>query len=141
MKNNLPLALAAGAITSLASAAVWAAVTVVTNYQIGWMAIGVGFLVGIAVRKFGAGETALFRVIGAGMALLGCVLGNLFSGIAFIAKEEQVEIGDALLNFDYSYSFELLGAMFSPMDLLFYGLALYQAFKLSAVEPVESPVA
>lgn len=138
MKNNLPLALAAGVVGSLASAAVWAAVTVATSYQIGWMAIGVGFLVGIAVRKFGQGETALFRVVGAGLALVGCLLGNLFSGIGFIAAEEQIPVGDALLNFDYAYSAELLGAMFSPMDLLFYALALYQAFKLSAVEPAEA---
>ncbi|MFH1496448.1 MAG: hypothetical protein ABII82_01365 [Verrucomicrobiota bacterium] len=138
MKNNLPMALAAGAVASLASAAVWAAVTVVTNYQIGWMAIGVGFLVGLAVRKFGQGETVLFRVVGAGLALVGCLLGNLFSGIGFIAAEEAMPIGEALLNFDYGYSAELLGAMFSPMDLLFYGLALYQAFKLSAAEPEEA---
>jgi hypothetical protein len=41
---NLLMGLIGGGIAMLASAIVWGAVTYFTEYQIGWMAIGVGFL-------------------------------------------------------------------------------------------------
>jgi len=54
-EQNLVLAALAGGVAALLGACIWAAVTVTTNYQIGWMAVGVGFLVGYAVRSFGKG--------------------------------------------------------------------------------------
>ena len=44
-----------GLVASVVGAAVWAVVTIATEYQIGFMAIGVGYLVGIAVRIGGKG--------------------------------------------------------------------------------------
>lgn len=54
-RQNLPAAIAAGVVAALIAAAVWATITVVTQFQIGWMAVGAGFLVGHAVRHFGRG--------------------------------------------------------------------------------------
>ena len=54
------------------------------------MAIGVGFLVGIAVKFFGKGKTPIYGIIGAAFALLGCAIGNLLFYSGFIAKEEGV---------------------------------------------------
>jgi len=50
-----------------------------------------------------------------------------------------VEIGffDALMSFDFSATFDLLGAMFSPIDLLFYGIAIWEGFKFAPVAGVE----
>lgn len=129
MKSNLFLAIAGGLLAALVGAAIWAVVTVSTEYQIGWMAVGVGALVGFAVRTLGKGSTPVYGVIGAVCALLGCVLGNLYSGIGFIAESEGISYMDAVLNFDYGYSFDVLQAMASPMDLLFYGIAVYEGFK------------
>ncbi len=61
------------------------------------------------------------------------MLGNLLSGIGFIANEGGVDYLTALSQFDYSASFELLSAMFSPTDLLFYAIAVYEGFKLSTL--------
>ena len=47
--QNLSVAVLAGAVAALVGAAVWAAITVATNWQIGFMAIGIGFLVGFYV--------------------------------------------------------------------------------------------
>lgn len=43
-------ALIAGGIGGLIGAAIWAGISYVTNYEIGWLAWGVGFLVGLGVR-------------------------------------------------------------------------------------------
>jgi hypothetical protein len=42
-EQNLVLAALAGGVAALLGACIWAAVTVTTNYQIGWMAVGVVF--------------------------------------------------------------------------------------------------
>ena len=133
MKNNIALAVVGGAVSALIGAAIWAVVTVSTGYQIGWMAVGVGFLVGMAVRFLGQGQTQAFGIVGAAFALLGCVMGNVLSGIGFIAQEYEMGYMEALANFNFGATFDLLAAMFSPMDLLFYAIAVYEGFKFGII--------
>jgi hypothetical protein len=130
-EQNLLGGVVAGAVAALVGAAIWAAVTVVTEFQIGWMAVGVGFLVGFAVRIAGKGIDRSFAVAGALLALLGCVLGNLFAICQVIATNEQMGFFDVLVRLDATVAFELMKATFHPMDVLFYGIAVYEGFKLS----------
>jgi len=129
MNGNLPLAVLAGLVASFVGAGLWAAITVATGYQIGFMAIGVGFLVGIAVKMAGQGEGVLFGLIGASFALFGCLLGNFFTVISILAGEEGTGFFSMLMNFNYLATPDLMIATFSPMDLLFYGIAVYEGFK------------
>ena len=73
------LALIGGLAASVLGAILWAAVTVTAKFQIGFMAVGMGVLVGFTVRYLGQGGTAAFGVLGAAVSLFGCLLGNLFS--------------------------------------------------------------
>jgi hypothetical protein len=36
-----------------------------------------------------------------------------------------------LLNFNYAMTFELMKEMFTPMDLLFYAIAIFEGYKFS----------
>ncbi|MEE9230157.1 MAG: hypothetical protein V3U86_05575, partial [Acidobacteriota bacterium] len=63
--QNLVAGVLAGAAGAVAGAGLWAAVTVFTGFQIGWMAVGVGFLVGYLVRLAGKGIDKSFGVAGA----------------------------------------------------------------------------
>lgn len=130
-EQSLGLGIAAGAVASLAGAAAWAAVTVATGWQIGFMAIGVGLLVGYAVRLAGKGVTAPFGVAGAALALLGCALGNLLAVTAMVAQHQGVAFLDALSQLTPQLARELMVASFQPMDLLFYGTGLYEGYRLS----------
>lgn len=130
-EQNFVLGALAGAAAAAAGAAAWAAITVLTGYQIGFMAIGVGFLVGLAVRTAGKGVSAPFGVVGAVLALLGCGAGNLLAITALVAGHEGVAFADALRQLDVALARELLVAGFSPMDLLFYGIAVYEGYRLS----------
>lgn len=121
----------AGLVSSLIGAAVWAGVTVLTNYHIGWIAVGVGALVGFAVRLGGKGIDNTFGVIGAIFAMLGCALGNLLAICGILAKQEEVPFMEVVAGLDPSIIGELMVATFSPMDLLFYGIALYEGYKLA----------
>ena len=127
-------ALLAGAVAAAIGAAVWGAITAFTGYQIGYMAIGVGFLVGIAVRMFGRGRQITFGLVGAIFAGLGCAAGNLFAGCIMLAKAQEIGIGEMLSLLDLDLASEIMGLMFSPMDLLFYGFAIWTGFKLSVIE-------
>src|SRR5262245_53211570 len=78
----------AGLAAAIIGAIIWAIVTVTTKYQIGFMALGVGALVGFALRIGNGGK--LFGILGAFLALFGCILGNYFSLIGFASAEAHV---------------------------------------------------
>lgn len=138
-EQNLFLGTMAGAAAAAVGAALWAGITVVTHYQIGWVAIGVGYLVGVANRKLGKGIDRIFGVVGAGLAMLGCLLGNLLAVCGAIARQEHMPILEVLSRLNPTIIKGLMIETFNPMDLLFYGIAVYEAYKLSfmTVSPEE----
>ena len=121
----------AGFATSLLGAAIWAVITVTTGYQIGFMAVGVGLLVGLTVRALGKGIDTIFGIAGAVLALFGCLLGNLLAVVGLVAKHQGVPFFDALSALEATTIPGLMGSTFSPVDLLFYGIAVYEGYKLS----------
>jgi hypothetical protein len=123
--------LLAGGAAALVGAGVWALVTVLTGYQIGFMAIGIGFLVGLAVQFAGKGINKIFGVMGAALALFGCLLGNYFTVVHFVGEAEGLGFFDTLNRISPAAIPELMAITFSPMDLVFYGIAVYEGFKLS----------
>lgn len=130
-EQNLLLGIIAGLVAALIGAAIWAAITFIADLQIGWMAIGLGFLVGWAIQYFGKGVDRVFGFLGGGLALLACLAGNLFMLAAFIAQEESAAFIDVLafMILNPAADLELLVATFSPIDLLFYALAAYYGYK------------
>lgn len=132
-EQNLMLGVIGAAVAAVVGAAIWAAVTVMTEFQIGWMAVGVGFLVGFAVRKLGKGMTSVFGYVGAIGALGGCLLGNVLSVCGFAATANSVPFLSVAVDVLSSPSIvvELLKATFSPMDVVFYGIAVYEGYRFS----------
>ena len=133
----MPLAVLGGLAAALIGAAIWAVVTVTTKMQIGFMAIGVGLLVGYAVRLLGKGSTPAYSIVGAVLALLGCVLGNLLSACAFLADARAVSLASELSSVakDFGLATSLMQASFDGMDLVFYGIAAYEGFKFARLAP------
>ena len=129
--NSLPMALLAGGAAAVVGAALWATITVVTNMQIGWMAIGIGFLVGYAVRRFGKGSEPTFQVLGAVLSLLGCLAGNLLMVCVVASRQENIPLLTILTHLHPSVIVDLMVETFSPMDLVFYAIAVYEGFRFS----------
>jgi hypothetical protein len=122
-----------GFISAIVGAMIWATVTVVTRYQIGWMAVGVGFLVGLGVRKYGKGLSPMYGVIGAVLSFFGCLLGNVLTLGGWIAQQKGLPLINtelALLSNPIGLG-HLLAQTFEPMDALFYGIAVYEGYKFS----------
>jgi len=121
----------AGLAASAVGAAAWAAITIVSGVQIGLIAIGIGFLVGSAVRAVGKGVDPIFGYIGAALALLGCMVGNLGAMIGVAAENQGIPFLDLASQLTFNDLTRILVASFSPMDLLFYGIAIYEGYRLS----------
>jgi len=119
--DSLPMALLAGLVAAAVGAAAWALVTVLTQMQIGWMAVGIGFLVGLAVRKFGKGSAPSFQVLGAVLSLVGCLAGNLLAVCIFAGRSEDVPLMTILAGLTPS-------------------LAVYEGYKFARVPDAPSPV-
>ena len=77
--GNLVLAGVAGLAAALVGAVLWALLASATHVKIGYAAIGVGYLVGFAMRAAGKGHSPVYGYVGAVLALLGCVVGDLLS--------------------------------------------------------------
>ena len=131
--QNLGLGIIGGAIGALVGAALWAIVTGITNFQIGFMAVGVGFLTGYGVRKFGQGVDKSFGFVGAVLSLIGCLLGNLMVICIAGSKELGMGVFELLGHITPSIYVDLLKETFSPIDLIFYAIAVYEGFKFSIV--------
>lgn len=104
-----------------------------TGYQIGWMAVGVGFLVGFAVRFGGRGWSKGYGFLGGALALLGCLLGNALTIVGYASKELDVGLFQVFNTIDVSLVPSLMAQTFDAMDLLFYGIATYMGYKYSVV--------
>jgi hypothetical protein len=128
---NLLLGGLAGFGAAVLGAVLWAVITVGTHYQIGSMAIGVGWLVGVTVRYFGKGATPGFGALAAGLTLLSCLAGNVFAICLVASRQETYMLVNPLASLPPVLVVKLLQMTFSPIDLLFYGLAVYESFKLS----------
>jgi len=129
--SNMPLAIVAGVVAALIGAALWAVITVTTGYQIGFMAIGVGFLVGLSVGRLGKGTTPAYGILGAALSLAGCVVGNVLAITGFIAQNESQPFFVVLSQLNIPAIPSILIETFSPIDLVFYAIAVYEGYKLS----------
>ena len=129
--GNLKLGVAAAVAAGIVGAIIWAAITAATHYQIGFMAIGLGFMVGFAMRFAGRGDTAVYGVCGAIIALAGCALGNLLAVCIMGANEAQIPVMEVFRGMTPRLAVDLMKAGFSPMDLVFYAIAGYEGFKFS----------
>lgn len=134
-QSNLALAIVGGAVAALIGAAAWAAITITSGYQIGFMAIGVGFLVGFAVRQLGKGSTPAFGAVGALLSLAGCVVGNILAITGLIARASGQPLLTAMSEISVPAIPAMLIGTFSAIDVLFYAIAVYEGYKLSLLAP------
>lgn len=130
-EQDYPKALITGLLVGIAGGLLWAAITVATESQIGYMAIAIGAGVGLTMRYIGKGIDQIFGITGAIIAILSCLLGNFFSMIGFAANQEGLGYLEVFSMIDYSIVPSLMVETFSPMDIFFYAIAAYEGYKFS----------
>ncbi|MEW7278465.1 hypothetical protein ABW636_07705 [Aquimarina sp. 2201CG1-2-11] len=131
LEQNYPFGLISGIITGIIGAILWGVISLATGYQIGYMALAIGAAVGLSIRFTGKGVDQIFGISGAVISILSCLLGNFFSIIGYLAHQENLGYLETLVLFDYSLLPAILQETFNFMDLLFYGIAGAQGYKLA----------
>jgi hypothetical protein len=131
--ENLPLGFMAGLLAAGVGAGLWALITIVVGFQIGWMAVGVGFLVGWAVRMAGKGRHSAFGIMGAFLALGGCAVGNLLAIIMIAARQYNLPPLAVFGRLTPDVVLSLMAASFRPMHVIFYFVAILEGYRFSIV--------
>jgi hypothetical protein len=119
----------------------WAWIVFLSNYEIGYMAIGLGLLSGYFVLLFSSKQKGLlFQIIAVSSSVLGIIVSKYYIFYHFfrqnVAAEYGLEVGNSisLISLDTIKIFiENLGILFSGYDILWVFLAI-----MSAIEIVKS---
>ena len=143
--SSLLPAVAAGLVAAIVGGIAWGLIVKISDYEVGIVAWGIGFIVGTAIVLATRGAKGRpLQVIAVVSALLGILLGKYLS-YAFIVQEDAdaagIDIG--LLSGDmFSFFREDLDAVFGLFDLLWAGLAVFTAWRIPQVdEPQPAPAA
>ncbi|NIP78521.1 MAG: hypothetical protein GWM90_04690 [Gemmatimonadetes bacterium] len=96
--DRAPLALAAGLVAALLGGLAWAAIVLFTQYEIGWVAWGIGALVGVAMARTTQVRSGRLALAAAVLAFLGLMAGKAFvvGGSAGSIAEELASNPDYL---------------------------------------------
>jgi hypothetical protein len=144
-------AVAGGLLAAIVGGAVWGLIVILTDYEVGFVAWGIGFLAGFMVVRFAGGRKGVpLQAIAIVSSLVGIVLGKYIAYVYFIkeAVREQVseEAADSIGYFDTEVmrAFrEDFSNVFSGYDLLWAGLAIFTAWRMarpSGIRPRKSPI-
>lgn len=125
-KNNIALGLLTAVAAALVAAGVYGFVIGTTKHEIGWAAVGVGFVIGLAAGKLGGRNPAL-PVVSAVLALGAVYLGQLVGDAMIIADELGVSFSKVF--FDHiDVVQEGWKADADPLTFVFIAIAAFAAF-------------
>ncbi len=82
----------AAAIGGFIGASIWAAITYFSGYEIGWIAWGVGFVVGLAVRVAAGNESGVGPGAVAAVGAVAALLAGKYAAIHFLVEKELAEM-------------------------------------------------
>ncbi len=142
--SSLLPALAAGLVAALVGGIAWGLIVKISDYEVGIVAWGIGFIAGTAVVLATRGAKGpRLQMIAVLSALVGILLGKYLS-YAFVVQEEARSVGESIgvLSGDmFSFFREDLDAVFSLFDLLWVGFAVYTAWRIPQVDEPEPAAA
>ena len=138
-------AVAAGLVAAIVGGVVWGLIVKISDYEVGIVAWGIGFVAGTAVvfaTRGGKGQH--LQVIAVVSALVGVLLGKYLS-YAFVLQEQADAAGVSIGLFSsrmFRFFREDLDKVFGLFDLLWVGLAVFTAWRvpqLDQPEPAPAP--
>ena len=143
--SSLLRAIAAGLVAAVAGGVAWALIVKTSDYEVGFVAWGIGFLVGTAVVFATRGAKGRrLQIAAVVLALVGILLGKYLT-YALIVQEDIEAFGESIGLFSadmFEFFREDLDAVFSFFDLLWVGLAVASAWRIpQAHEPEPAPAA
>jgi hypothetical protein len=127
---NLPFGILAGTIAAIIGALIWMGITVATGLHVGFVALGVGALVGLTVRFVGNGRSVIFGIIGAVLTLIGCLGGEVLT-VVQLASTPQRDFLNTLTTIDLTQLATNIFDKMDPIMYLIYAIGIFEGYKLS----------
>jgi hypothetical protein len=147
-RGVLVRAVLAALVAAIAGGVVWGLIVKWSDYEVGFVAWAIGFLVGIAVLTATGGRRGIsLQGIAISFSLVGILIGKYLSYAWVLQEVAEEETGGALDISVFSrdtvdFFREDLGEVFGWIDLLWAGLAVVTAWKaLAPEEPQPEPAA
>ncbi|WP_339130982.1 hypothetical protein WJM95_19565 [Streptomyces sp. f51] len=126
-RENFALGLVAAIGAGVVSAILYGLVTGLTKHEIGYAAVGVGFLVGIATGRAG-GRSQSLPVAGVIISVAAIYLGQLIGEAMIIAKAAGVSFSEVFFHhIDIAQAGWKADA--NPLTFVFFAIAAYVAFQ------------
>jgi hypothetical protein len=136
-----PNALARGLIAAGAAAILggilWGVIVIVTDYEIGFMATGIGLLTGYATARLARAKGLPLQLIAVSAALVGIFIGKYLTFYDALRQFVTEDYGRAaaaqVLWFDpevFGLFLQNLGSLLSPYDILWVALAVLAAWRI-----------
>ena len=129
--SNFGLAIVAGLGAAAVGAIIWGMVVYLTQTELGIVAIALGALVGIAVRKAGRSSDTTFGIVGACCAALGWFFGMIFCDLAVLAQQTGQQLPVVMARLGVVGSVSLVFQATQAMDLLFLAIAVWEGYKFA----------
>ena len=125
-KSNIALGLVTAVAAGLIAAGIYGFVIGTTKHEIGWAAIGVGFVIGLAAGKLG-GRNPVLPVVSAVLALGAVYLGQLVGDAMLIADEYGVNFSKVFFD-HFGVVQDAWKADSDPLTFVFFAIAAFAAF-------------
>jgi len=122
------IGVAAGVGAMLAGTALW--ILAAQKFQLTWMSAAVAFGIASAIKYAGRSKDFWYGIVGALLALIATIAGNLATAIFIVSKRGRTP-AEILAQLDVDTAITFLKALGGPMSIVFYGGALYIGFWFS----------
>ena len=127
--------IAGGLIAAVVGGFIWGLIVILSEYEIGIAAWGIGFIVGFGVVRFAGGAKGTpLQVVAVVSSVLGIVIGKYISYAYFFkqAVSDRFDVDISYFDSEIFRAFrENLGDVFGGFDLIWAGLAVVTAWKLT----------
>ncbi|MET9568966.1 hypothetical protein ABZY34_07485 [Streptomyces virginiae] len=125
--GNVGLAILAAAGTAVVAGALYGAIMSAIEFQIGYLAAGVGLAVALVAVRLG-GRNPLLPVLSAALTLAGVYVGYLLEMALAVSEHEGIPVSELLtsefVNLNQHYVDNI-----DPISILFYAIGAYAAFQ------------
>ncbi|MCZ4120578.1 hypothetical protein [Streptomyces sp. H39-S7] len=129
-RSNVGLGILVGVLAMIVAALAYGGLIKLTEHEIGYAALGVGALVGVALGKVG-GRNPILPFLGIPLALLGVYLGQIFGIALTIADLPGAPDVMTILTDHFDLVQEAWKENVGGMDILFFGLAGLEGFVIA----------
>jgi hypothetical protein len=127
--------IAGGLIAAVVGGFLWGLIVILSEYEIGIAAWGIGFLAGFGVVRFAGGAKGTpLQVVAVVSSVLGIVIGKYISYAYFFkqAVSDRFDVDISYFDSEIFRAFrENLGDVFGGFDLIWAGLAVVTAWQLT----------